>query len=43
MGSGTHDGGGDRTSTVEALGPAIRELKKRGFRFVTLDELYESR
>lgn len=34
-----HDGGGDRTRTVEALGPAIRELKKRGYTFVTLDEL----
>ena len=34
-----HDGGGDRTTTVEALGPVIRELKKRGYVFVTLDEL----
>lgn len=34
-----HDGGGDRTATVEAIGPAIRELKKRGYTFVTLDEL----
>lgn len=34
-----HDGGGDRTATIEALGPIIRELKKRGYVFVTLDEL----
>ena len=38
-----HDGGGDRTATVEALGPAIGDLKKRGYRFVTLDELYGQR
>jgi len=34
-----HDGGGDRSKTVEALGPIIRELKKQGYTFVTLDEL----
>lgn len=34
-----HDGGGDRAMTVAALGPIIRELKKQGYTFVTLDEL----
>ncbi len=34
-----HDGGGDRTRTIEALGPMLRELKKRDYTFVTLDEL----
>lgn len=34
-----HDGGGDRSKTVESLGPIIRELKKQGYTFVTLDEL----
>lgn len=34
-----HDGGGNRSVTIEALGPIIRELKKRGFGFVTMDEL----
>lgn len=34
-----HDGGGDRTRTIEALTPILRELKKRGYTFVTLDEL----
>ena len=34
-----HDGGGDRSRTVESLGPIIRELKKQGYTFVTLDEL----
>ncbi len=36
-----HDGGGDRTNTVAAVGPIVRELKKRGYTFVTLDELHE--
>ncbi len=34
-----HDGGGDRSVTIEALGPTIRALKKRGFGFVTMSEL----
>lgn len=34
-----HDGGGERATTIAALGPLIRELKKRGYTFVTLDEL----
>ncbi len=35
-----HDGGGDRTCTVKALTTIIRELKARGYTFVTLDEMY---
>lgn len=35
-----HDGGGDRTATVSALTTIIREIKARGYTFVTLDELY---
>jgi len=34
-----HDGGGVRNNTIEALGPIVRELKKRGYTFVTLDDL----
>ncbi len=34
-----HDGGGDRSATVESLRSIIRELKKQGYTFVTLDEL----
>lgn len=36
-----HDGGGDRSKTVEALPQLIVELKKRGFQFVTVPELME--
>ncbi len=35
-----HDGGGDRTVTVKALTTIIRELKSRGYTFVTLDEMF---
>jgi len=34
-----HDGGGNRTCTVKALTTIIRELKSRGYTFVTLDEM----
>ena len=34
-----HDGGGDRTQTVEALKKALPYLKDQGYRFVTIDEL----
>lgn len=34
-----HDGGGDRTQTVEALPMIIDELRARGYRFVTVSEL----
>jgi cellulose synthase/poly-beta-1,6-N-acetylglucosamine synthase-like glycosyltransferase/peptidoglycan/xylan/chitin deacetylase (PgdA/CDA1 family)/spore germination protein YaaH len=34
-----HDGGGDRSETVRALPEIIRELRARGYRFVTVSEL----
>ena len=34
-----HDGGGDRSRTVEALRALIPELRRRGYRFVTVSEL----
>lgn len=34
-----HDGGGDRTQTIEALKVALPYLKEKGFKFVTIDEL----
>lgn len=34
-----HDGGGDRSKTVQALPQLITELKKRGYEFVTVPEL----
>ena len=34
-----HDGGGNRTQTIKALPTIIHDLKKRGFVFVTLNEL----
>lgn len=37
-----HDGGGKRDGTLRALPTIIDELRARGYRFVTLDELYES-
>jgi peptidoglycan/xylan/chitin deacetylase (PgdA/CDA1 family) len=36
-----HDGGGERSHTVKALPTIIAELKKRGYRFVTVPELLE--
>ncbi len=34
-----HDGGGDRSQTVEALRIALPQLIERGYSFVTMDEL----
>ena len=34
-----HDGGGDRSATVEALPKIIHELKNRGFQFTTVADL----
>ena len=34
-----HDGGGDRSKTVEALPRIIHELKNRGFQFTTIADL----
>lgn len=36
-----HDGGGDRSQTVEALDDALPFLKSQGYRFVTMDELMD--
>ena len=36
-----HDGGGDRTQTIEAVKKAVPYLKEQGFKFVTIDELFE--
>lgn len=33
-----HDAGGDRAQTVAALGPLIRDLKAKGFRFISASE-----
>ena len=35
-----HDGGGNRSQTVRALGRVITKLKKQGFTFCTVDDLY---
>lgn len=34
-----HDGGGDRSQTVEAVSQVIPQLQAQGYRFVTIDEL----
>lgn len=36
-----HDGGGDRTTTIQALPQIIAQLKKQGYTFVTVPELME--
>ena len=36
-----HDGGGNRAKTVQALPQMIAQLKKRGYTFVTVQELME--
>ena len=36
-----HDGGGERSQTVEALRIALPQLREQGYRFVTVDELLE--
>ncbi|MCA9364965.1 MAG: glycosyltransferase [Candidatus Moranbacteria bacterium] len=35
-----HDGGGDRSQTVESLPRIIQELKEKGYEFVSVSELY---
>jgi peptidoglycan/xylan/chitin deacetylase (PgdA/CDA1 family) len=37
-----HDGGGDRSATVQALPQIISALRHQGYRFVTLPELLEA-
>jgi chitin deacetylase len=36
-----HDGGGDRTNTINALPQIIAKLKQQGYSFVTIPELLE--
>lgn len=36
-----HDGGGDRSQTVEALRTALPQLVAEGYRFITVDQLLE--
>ncbi|MEQ8960341.1 MAG: polysaccharide deacetylase family protein, partial [Coleofasciculus sp. C2-GNP5-27] len=36
-----HDGGGDRSKTVQALPKLITQLKQRGYQFVTVSELLD--
>lgn len=36
-----HDGGGDRSQTVEALRQTLPYLKEKGYRFITIDEMLE--
>lgn len=36
-----HDGGGDRSQTVQALREALPQLKSEGYRFVTINELID--
>jgi peptidoglycan-N-acetylglucosamine deacetylase len=36
-----HDGGGNRSHTVEALPQIISIFRKQGYRFVTIPELLE--
>jgi peptidoglycan/xylan/chitin deacetylase (PgdA/CDA1 family) len=38
-----HDGGGDRTETLAALPIEIRALERRGYRFVTITQLFGMR
>jgi peptidoglycan/xylan/chitin deacetylase (PgdA/CDA1 family) len=38
-----HDGGGERSQTVEALPQIIEQLKRRGYRFVTVSNSPDSR
>jgi peptidoglycan/xylan/chitin deacetylase (PgdA/CDA1 family) len=38
-----HDGGGDRSGTLAALGPIIETLRGRGYRFATVTELLGQR
>ncbi len=37
-----HDGGGNREQTVEALEQIVIQLKARGYRFVTINEMIEA-
>ncbi len=36
-----HDGGGDRSETVEALEKFLKDYSSKGYKFITIDELLE--
>ena len=36
-----HDGGGDRSQTIQALQKALPYLKKKGYKFITVDQMLE--
>ena len=36
-----HDGGGDRSQTVEGLRQALPKMKEQGYSFITVQELLE--
>ena len=36
-----HDGGGDRSETVEALEQFLKDYSAKGYRFITIDELLQ--
>ncbi len=36
-----HDGGGDRSQTIEALREALPYLREQGYQFITIDELLQ--
>jgi chitin deacetylase len=36
-----HDGGGNRSQTIEALPGIIGEYRDAGYRFVTIEEYFE--
>ena len=36
-----HDGGGDRSETVEALEQFLKDYTNKGYRFITIDELLQ--
>ena len=36
-----HDGGGDRSQTIEGLRQALPKLKEQGYSFITVQELLE--
>ncbi|WP_168188788.1 polysaccharide deacetylase family protein [Thermoflavimicrobium daqui] len=38
-----HDGGGNRSATIQALPKIIRYLKEQGYQFATIDQLLEMR
>lgn len=37
-----HDGGGNRSHTIQALSEVVPALEARGYRFVTIDQLVQA-